>query len=201
MWEGDADGPHRLASPSRVHITADDGEWVDEDASLFLFEGAEEQQVEEDELISAIEHNTGARYFEETRPALTTCVIVDCFEDLFNGNLSCVQSTLEQSPAARVHKALWSCLHLDPKSSLYGQLSKKLTSALENALAHNGPKIDQKVRFLLAAVPEFGTAIDLWKARYTFEGVDLTPGLFHTDLLLTKHIQVRRRGGCWLVSG
>lgn len=131
-------------------------------------------------------------------------VVVDCFEELFTPERDEINEAREIQDAidtgmdrrwpfieaARAHRALKTCMHLEPGTMLYGRLFMRLASALIKAFELRGTLDEQKCVFLMEATRSFEVHIEESIPSCYFDGLHLLPQLFHADLLITKLVHV-----------
>lgn len=131
-------------------------------------------------------------------------VVVDCFEELFTPERDELDGAREIRDAintgmdrrwpfieaARAHRALKTCMHLEPGTLLYGRLFMRLASALIKAFKLRGTLDEQKCVFLMEATRSFEVHIEESIPSCYFDDLHLLPQLFHADLLITKLVHV-----------
>lgn len=131
-------------------------------------------------------------------------VVVDCFEELFASEWEALDEARETQDAidtgmdpqwaflkaARAHRALKKCLHLDPGTTLYERLFTRLSSALVKAFEVRGTREQQKAVFLMEATLSFEVWVKDNIPKCYFDCLHLIPQLIDADLLVTKLIHV-----------
>lgn len=133
-------------------------------------------------------------------------VVVDCFDELFtprrreldvhgeiedaiNTGMSPRWSLIE---AARTHRALNTCMRLQPGTVLYETIFTRLTKALRKAFSIQGTDEQQKAVFLMETTTAFDVVTMQGRTEYYFDNLNLVHPLFHADILITRVLHVSR---------
>lgn len=189
-------------------------EWEDEPTETDAEEGTQDERNDGDKregdspgytIDNGMGHQTRTDTDIYSSASGMRLVVVDCFEELFDPERDALDETRETQDAidtgmdprwafveaARAHRALNNCMHLEPGTVLYERLFTRLTSALIKAFEVGGTQEQQKCVFLREATSTFDVQVKGIVPEYYFDDLHLVPQLFHADLLVTKLVHVR----------